>query len=457
MTNHQGRKTKRWRIVLCTMSVGLAAGGCTWDQLNPFAVKGDAPPAQAQNSVVLRPDGLADAKASPADTDPDLLAAKELFRRRDYAKAEPLFHAIAEGGQGPWWKLHPFSSDDAEDKKKKERSVVVAEEARFYEAECLYMQNVYPKAADVYIRMLNDFGSGAHREQACQRLFDIANYWLEDTRKEMEETREQQAGKRWFVTPHFCHLDKTKPLFDEEGRAVEALEHVRYSDISGPLADKALFMVGTVKFFNEDYREADYQFTQLVEKHKNSPLYPRAAEMAIIAKAMSTGGSDYDGRKVAEARDMVPIALASYQQMEHQNPELAREKEEFLRRQLAGITMQQAEKDYKVAEFYRKKGQPESAFFLYEIVRRRYPGTKYADLATDRMHEIRAKVEQENGKRLPMPEAAPLQPDAAQFYQQAPGAPQVPAPAPPSGGPQTGAPAPGAFGQPRALPPYMPR
>src|SRR5262249_38724961 len=157
VTNHQGRKTKRWRIVLCTMSFGLAAGGCAWDQLNPFAVKGDAPPAQAQNSVVLRPDGLADAKASPADTDPDLLAAKELFRRRDYAKAEPLFHAIAEGGQGPWWKLHPFSSDDAEDKKKKERSVVVAEEARFYEAECLYMQNVYPKAADVYIRMLNDF------------------------------------------------------------------------------------------------------------------------------------------------------------------------------------------------------------------------------------------------------------------------------------------------------------
>ena len=62
------------------------------------------------------------------------------------------------------------------------------------------------------------------------------------------------------------------------------------------------------------YREADYQFTQLVEKHKTSPLYPKAVEMAIISKALSTGGSDYDGRKVAEARDMIPIALASYQQ-----------------------------------------------------------------------------------------------------------------------------------------------
>jgi TolA-binding protein len=460
VTTYHGRQTKRWRLVLWSMSFGLAAGGCVPDQLNPFA-KGDAPPAAAQNSVVLRPDGLVDAKPSPADSDPDLLAAKELFRKREYAKAEPLFHVIAEGGSSLSWKvnwseLNPFSGDDAKDKSKKERSVVVAEEARFYEAECLYMQNDYPKAADTYKRMLNEFGSGAHREQACRRLFDIADYWLEDTRKEMEQTQEKNAGKRWFVAPHFVHIDRTKPLFDEEGRAVEALETVRYSDIGGPLADKALFMIGTVKFFNEDYREADYQFTQLVEKHKNSPLYPRAAEMAIIAKAMSTGGSDYDGRKVAEARDMVPIALASYQEMERREPQLAQEKEEFLRRQLAGITMQQAEKDYKMAEFYRRKKQPESAYFLYEIVRRRYPGTKYADMATERMHEIRAKVEQENGSRPPMPEAAPLQPDAVQFYRQAPGAPQMPAPAPPAGA-DTAAPAPGAFGPPRALPPNMQR
>ena len=456
MTTYQGRKTKRGRLVLWAMSFGLAAGGCTWDQLNPFS-KAEPPPAQAaaQSSVVLRPDGLAEAKPSPADKDPDLLAAKELFRGRDYAKAEPLFHAIAEGGSGAWWKINLLSGE-AEEKTKKERSVVVSEEARFYEAECFYMQKDYPKAADTYKRMLNDFGSGAHREQACQRLFDIANYWLEDTRTEMEQTREKQAGKRWFVTPNFVHTDKTKPLFDEEGRAIEALEAVRYSDINGPLADKVLFMIGTVKFFNEDYREADYQFTQIVEKHKNSTLYPRAAEMAIISKAMSTGGSDYDGRKVAEARDMVPIALASYKEKEHSEPELAREKEEFLRRQLAGITMQQAEKDYKLADFFLRRGQPESAYFLYQIVRNRYPGTKYADLATDQMHQIRAKVEQENGTRLPMPEAAPLQPDAAKFYQQAPGAPQVPAAVPPSG-PQTAAPVPGAFGQPRPLPPTMQR
>jgi hypothetical protein len=206
-------------------------------------------------------------------------------------------------------------------------------------------------------------------------------------------------------------------------------------------------MMGTVKFFNEDYREADYQFTQIVENHKESALYSRAAEMAVIAKNLSTGGSDYDGRKCAEAREMVPIALASYTKIEQQDPQMAHEREEFLRRQLAGITMQQAEKDYKMAEFYLRTRRPESAFFLFEVVRRRYPGTKYAELATERMYDIRAKVEKENGPKLSVPEAAPLQPDAAQFYQQVPGAP-----------PQQQPPAePNAFGAPRPLPPSVQR
>jgi TolA-binding protein len=435
----KGRTTRRWRLVL-SLSFGLAAGGCTTDQLNPFHKDDPPPTATTQQSVVLRPDGLAAAPASLADSDPDLQAAKEVFRAGQYAKAEPLFHTIAESGKSDAW-YHLVWHDT-----KPERNIAVAEEARFFEAECLRMQGHYPKAADTYIRLLNDFGSGLHREQAVEHLFNIANYWLEDTRKEMEESKEKAAGKRWFVAPHFVNFDRSKPLLDEEGRAVEALEHVRYSDIRGPHADQALFMIGTVKFFNEDYREADYQFTQIVENHKTSPLYSRAAEMAVISKNLATGGSDYDGRKCAEAREMVPIALASYQKIEQQDPKLAQEREEFLRRQLAGITMQQAEKDFKMAEFYQRTKRPESAFFLFEVVRRRYPGTKYADLATERMHEIRAKVERENGPRLSVPEAAPLQPDSALFYQQVPGAPQQPAAGEPN-----------AFGAPRPLPPSVQR
>src|SRR5262249_19848276 len=147
----------------------------------------------------------------------------------------------------------------------------------------------------------------------------------------------------------------------------ENLEQDVYNDLNGRIADEALFLAGSVKFFREDYREADHYFTQIVERYPTSKYAKQALEMGIIAKHMSTGGADYDGRKVAEARQMVDTALRNY-------PDLAAEKSEFLERQLSGINRQQAEKDFKVAEFYERTGHPGSAYFYYEIVRRRYPG-----------------------------------------------------------------------------------
>jgi len=95
-----------------------------------------------------------------------------------------------------------------------------------------------------------------------------------------------------------------------------------------------------------------------------------------------------------EARRLVDSALRNY-------PELANKDAEFLNRQLFSISMQQAAKDYDIAAFYERTGKPCSAWFCYEIVRRRYPGTKYFELATERMNALRSKVEKEKGKAPP--------------------------------------------------------
>jgi len=185
------------------------------------------------------------------------------------------------------------------------------------------------------------------------------------------------------------------------------LEQVRLNDINGPLADKALFLCGSVKFFNEDFREADLYFSQIYERHKDSPLAPQAIELAIICKHMGTGGADYDGRKVVEARKLVQAALSSY-------PELAGdpEKRKFLTRQLAGITMQQAEKDFKIAEFWRRKGHPGSAYWYYGLVVQRYPKTTFAEMAAKRMEEILGEVEKENATKQQAPKLpAPSRPE----------------------------------------------
>jgi outer membrane protein assembly factor BamD (BamD/ComL family) len=334
----------------------------------------DEPPPPPVNSLVLRGDGMEEAKAlQPGTAAYRLAGAHELLRQGQYAKAERIFHRIAENEKNP---------------------ARVVEEARYYEAECLRLQRNYPEAADVYADLMTKFPQNPFREQAVQHMFDIANYWLEDTRQEMKEAAEVREGKHWFVWHQPVHFDRTKPVFDEAGRAVELLEKVQLNDITGPLSDKALFLCGGVKYYEMNFAEADYYFSQIHEQHPNSPLAPQAVELGIVAKNLSTGGSDYDGRKSAEARILVNAALNNY-------PELAGDpqKQEDLIKQLKNITYQQAEKDYKMAEFWAWTGHPGSAYFYFELVRRRYPGTKFAEMATVRRDQLREAAEKEEAKK----------------------------------------------------------
>jgi outer membrane protein assembly factor BamD (BamD/ComL family) len=374
--------------------------GCAWDSWHLFT---PTPPPGAVDSLVLRGDHL-EAEKLPAEgtAAAELAGAHEFYRQGVYDKAESVFASVADNTKN---------------------APHVAEEARFYQAECQRRQGRYPKAAATYDKLLIDFPSTQYREQAVQHMFEIASYWLDDTRAEMIQTKEKQEGKRWVVWPHFVNWDKSKPLLDEEGQALETLQQVQYNDIRGPMADKALFLMGSVHFFNENYRDADHDFSQLVEMHPNSPFASQAMELAIISKHMSTGGPDYDGRKVAEARKLVDTALRNY-------PDLAAQKGEFLQRQLIGINLQQAAKDYNIADFYRRTGHPGSAYFYYEIVRRRYPGTKYYDLATEHMIALRSELEKSQSQ------GAPAVPPPARPGEEVAPMPKVLTPAPAPAGPE---------------------
>jgi outer membrane protein assembly factor BamD (BamD/ComL family) len=395
---NRARRIRRW---LAGLACCAGVAGC---ETTGFGIAlGPTPPPPA-DVVVVRGDSLVEEKP-PEEGSPEakLAGARELFRRGEYARAADVCDSLSDKDRYP-------------------EAVVL--EATFLEAECYRLQNRLPRAADLYTRLLKLSPNNPYKEQALQHMFEIANYWLDDTRQQMREAREVREGKRWMTTPRFVNFDRTRPFADEEGRALEKLEQIHYFDVNGALGlgDKALFLAGAVQFFNEDYKEADHFFTQIHEHHPNSPLAAQAVELAIISKHMSTGGSDYDGRKVAEARMLVDSALRNY-------PELAAKKNEFLSRQLIGITVQQAEKDYKMAEFYRRTGHPGSAWFYYELVRRRYPGTRFYDRATERMIDLRAEL-QKSGEIAEVPPIDGAQPPAAPPAKPAPPEETLPAPRP---------------------------
>jgi outer membrane protein assembly factor BamD (BamD/ComL family) len=332
-----------------------------------------APPPDAAESLILRPDGLAADKPPPVQMPEDdankLAKAREYFRAEEYAKAESFYTSVADREKNP---------------------PAIVQEAMYYQAESLRLQGHLPKAADTYAGLLGKFPNTPYREQCVQHMFDIANRWLDDTREQMREEKERQAGKRWFVWPRFVSFETSKPLLDREGRAINTLEQVRLYDINGPLADQALFLCGVVKMYNENYRDADMYFTQIYARHPESSLAPKAIELGIQCKHLSTGGSDYDGRKTAEARNMVTTALGSYPQLAHD-----KEMRRFLEDQRASIDLQQAKKEFDMAEFWRRTGHPGSAYFYYKLVERRYPNTKYARMAMERWNSLREELEKE--------------------------------------------------------------
>lgn len=358
-----------WKLTCCFPCLVFLLTGCasasSW-KFWPWG--GGSESAAPQDSMVLG-GGSGGGYLAPEDKQAfnELEGAKRLYQEKEYSQAERAFSKI---------------------KSQKKLPVPILEESLFFEADCQYLQKNLRSAEGTYKAYLKAHPNGRFAAQVNRRLFDIGDFWLETTRLEMRQREEKREGKRMFVMPaSFIHFDKEKPMFDVEGHALQLLDDVRLHDIKGELGEKSLFYIGTVKFYREEYRDADFYFTQLYEHYPNSKFAAKAIKQSIVCKMITSGGSAYDTRTVEECRKIIHKFAGAY-------PELAKD-EKWLRDQLVSINLQQADRDFNIAEFYRRTGHPGSAYFYYELVRRRYPNTDYAKKSGDRMQEIKGRVETE--------------------------------------------------------------
>jgi tetratricopeptide (TPR) repeat protein len=390
-------------MCLVTGCAALPGGGFTPPWKSPDTPKVDTPKDPiTQTGGVMKSDGA----GSPVQQELD--GAKRLLEAKKYAEAEPIFHKLAYMNQDVQWYQfgvqignlfvphqpdEEINADGIKGKrvteKNRSRSLnPVAEEALFYEAECQRLQKDYRHAVDTYTKLLVEVQRSRFTPRVCQGLFEIADYWLEPTRRQMDEYQEQIKGQRWMVTPAlYVHFSNDMPLLDAEGHATTILNTIRLHDIRGPLGEKALLYLGTINFYRQDYKEADFYFTQLKDEYKDGPYAAKAIKQSVICKQLMNGGPRYDCRCVEESKKLLMQAQGQY-------PELAKE-QEWIRAQLTSMNIQQADRDFGTAEFYQRTGHPGSAYFYYELVIRRYPGTTYAEKAEQHKNELKAKVEKE--------------------------------------------------------------
>ena len=272
-------------ILLCLMTgcSTLPGGGGGLFQKAP--AKADGP----KDSITLTGGRGLEPAVVDSELQREFDGAKRLFDEKKYAQAEPLFHKLVKIHAEPsWWEIGPLATEGkGKDKSKRRLGDPICEGALYYEAECQRFQKNYRTAVDTYTKLLVEFANSQYTVRSCEGLFEIAHHWLEPTSRQMDEYHEQLQGKRRFVMPAlYVSFSKDMPLMDAEGHASQILNTIRLHDVKGPLAEKALFMLGTINFFRREYKESDFYFTQLYEQHPNSKDAAKAIKQSIICKQL---------------------------------------------------------------------------------------------------------------------------------------------------------------------------
>ncbi len=188
-------------------------------------------------------------------------------------------------------------------KKFKESSL--GEEAQFYVAESYYAQGKFSKAQDGYDQLFEDYPSTRYVEPATRKLYRIARIWLEVAEPVAKNEIRQVSGEKVIeeaeppkppldptlrvrVLPNFH--DRSRPMFDTQGRALECLKSIWMNDPTGPLADDSLMLTATYYQRHNNYVEADRYFEILREEYPDSPHLEEAFLLGAHVKQMITRG-----------------------------------------------------------------------------------------------------------------------------------------------------------------------
>jgi outer membrane protein assembly factor BamD (BamD/ComL family) len=242
------------------------------------------------------------------------------------------------------------------------------ENAMFMRAESLFFCDRYSKASDIYAAMVKAHENSRYLETVVIRHFAIARYW------------DEEGKLHWTYMPNF--RDKKRPIFDTSGNAVACYEAVRLNDPTGPLADDALMATANSYFLRGRYEDADYHYDLIRREYPTSEFQPQAHLLGIRAKLRSYQGSEYELRPLLEADRLIDTTLLQYaDQMPGER--------DRLRNAQKAIRSQKAEREWSNAEYYYGRKYYRSSTYYYNVLVKEYPDTRFAELAQDRLIEIK--------------------------------------------------------------------
>ncbi len=276
------------------------------------------------------------------EADAEFKAAFTLFEQKQYGEAEKAFKAIA----------------------KKRKETPWGEKAQFYLAESYYQEGKFVYAHDALDQLVKDYSGTLYMDKVASREYAIGLKWLAlSDPKTKPEDRIPWQGR----------FTGRRPILDTTGYALQVMEHVRQHEPLGPLADDATMTLADVHVKQADYETAAEYYRQFVELYPKSPDLQKAHHAAIDAWIKGYGGPELDGTGLEKAREMIHKTMRAF-------PDRA-ENNEKLYHTLALINDQDAERAFKVGEFYRRTGKVASAEYYFGKIPQCWPKSPWATKA----------------------------------------------------------------------------
>jgi outer membrane protein assembly factor BamD (BamD/ComL family) len=368
------------RLVMLLAAVCCAIAGCrsTVDSVDIKDVYGPAG-RHAKNALAEAQRAAEGGERAGAE---ELEAAHQLYKEEKYTEARKAYRKLVK----------KYSQ-------KKTKNEAVEEEALFYQAESDFQLGHYPAAQDGYEELLKKFPSTGFVERATKRLYHIARFWLnspkppseielasftdDDGEERLKELPEATIPWHFPLTPNL--FDKSRPLFDTEGRALQALRSVYLHDPDSKLAAQAVMTQAVYHLRKKDYREADRDFNQIREQYhdkkysEKNELVPAAYVLGAHSSLRSYQGSRYDGRQLEEARKLTQQAIRL-------NPDLPQRPK--LEADLRRIEAEMAEREWTRVLFHRKRGEKDSEAVYCENIMNDYPDSPRAEEARERLLKL---------------------------------------------------------------------
>jgi outer membrane protein assembly factor BamD (BamD/ComL family) len=280
----------------------------------------------------------------------NLKEGEDLFRQQKYADAVARFSTAMDR-----W---PDST--------------LEEDAHFLLGESYFFSDQYSKAHDTFGELLKKHNNSRYLDTIMARQFAIGRYWEQMYRK----------SPSWPITPNLT--DKSRPLFDTFGNAINAYNTIRTYDPTGPLADDAVMATANAYFAKNDFENAAFHYDLLRKEYPSSEFQQQAHILGLQSKLRIYQGKDYEGGPLNDAEEIAKQAETQF------GPRLGAERERVAETARKIVEMK-AERDWNIGQYYETKKAYRAARITYDGLVKAYPNTRFADMARQRLEAIRDK------------------------------------------------------------------